>query len=81
MALGAKHGDMFPGQRKRSLRVVVKFSIGPGDRVVARGADRGLKAGLGVGRIVRGIELVHVAARAGSGRVGIVAADVTLRAL
>ena len=81
VASGAYDADVLARERERGLSVVVEFTVGPHDCVVARGADGGLEAGLRVRRIVRAVVVGRVASGAGGGSVCIVPARVALRTL
>jgi len=81
VATRARHPDVFPREWEGCLGIVIEFSVRPGDRVVARRADRWSKPCLRVRRIGRSVVLVHVAAAASCRRIGVISADVALRAL
>lgn len=81
VAGGASDGDMLARERKRSLGVVVKFSVGPRNRVVAGGANRWSETGLRVRRRGCAVVLRRMTTGASGGRARVIASSVALRAL
>lgn len=72
---------MLTRERECCLRIVIKFSIGPGDGVVTRRANHRSESCLRVRRIRGRVVFVEVAAAASGRRIRVVPAGVALRAL